>query len=463
MEAPWATIEPRFTIRATIPVVKQLSIDRNRLGLYWHTFFLAITTTFTELYTVMPALILEVGGTERAVGILTAIMIGVPLVTQLPFAAFLHRRSMKKPYLLLGINLRVLALTMAALVIGATLPGEAVILLVYLAMTIFALSGAFAGVSYTEMLGKTVAQKARGFFFVRRQLFNSLGVLISALITRYILGRVPFPDGYVGLFSAAAAVLLVASIGFWALREPEGAAVPSNVGGRAMAGEEPPATEVPGAASVPPAPGAEGASQERERTIPMVVSILKGDKNLRRLLITTNLLAPAFTALPLVTALAHRSFRLSGEILGWFVLVQIGGMLISSRIWGAVIRRGGFRLVLWCEAVLLGFLLPLSLLLARNFGLAAFGTVYLLLGAAISAHRVGTEAVIVQISPDHQRALYAGIFGALNIGMALVPILTGSLIARFGFTAVFLVAALAAWSALFAIRGIWCGRWYAEA
>lgn len=118
--------------------------------------------------------------------------------------------------------------------------------------------------------------------------------------------------------------------------------------------------------------------------------------------------------------------------------------------------------MLWSEALLLGALLPISLLLASNFGLIAFGAVYLLLGAAISAHRVGTEAVIVQISPDHQRALYAGIFGALNIAMALVPILSGSLIARFGFTAVFLVAAAAAWSALFAIRGIWCGRWYAE-
>ncbi|MFW6250545.1 MAG: hypothetical protein ACOC47_05510, partial [Alkalispirochaetaceae bacterium] len=130
--------------------------------------------------------------------------------------------------------------------------------------------------------------------------------------------------------------------------------------------------------------------------------------------------------------------------------------------WGAVIRRGGFRLVLWSEAILLGSLLPLALLLSANVGILAYGSVYLLLGATISAHRVGTEAVIVQISPDHQRAIYAGIFGALNLGMALFPILSGTLIARFGFTAVFLVAAAASWAALFAIRGIWCGRWYAE-
>lgn len=425
--------------------------SNNQLSLYWHTFFLAITTTFTELNTVMPALILEVGGGESAVGLLTAIMIGVPLVTQLPFASFLHTRQKKKPFLLLGINLRVLALGMAAIVIGAALSGRAVILLVFLAMTIFALSGAFAGVSYTEMIGKVVTQKSRGTFFVRRQLFNSLGVLISAMITRFILGRVPFPEGYAGLFYAAAGVLLVASLGFWALREPEGSLATA------------PATTSTTAAPLPtssasPTP----APTERERILPLVLSILKGDKNLRRLILTTNLIAPAFTALPLITALAHRSYEITGETVGWFVLVQIAGMLISSRLWGAVIRRGGFRLVLWSEAILLGLLLPLALLLSANVGILAYGSVYLLLGAAISAHRVGTEAVIVQISPDHQRALYAGVFGAFNLGMAVVPILSGTLIARFGFAPVFLVAAAASWTALFAIRGIWCGRWYAE-
>lgn len=427
-------------------------LRRNQGALYWHTFFLGITMTFTELNTVMPALILEVGGSEQSVGILTAIMIGLPLVTQLIFAAFLHSRPRKKPYLLLGINLRVLALAMAAGVIGATLPGSTVILLVYLAMSLFALSGAFAGISYTEMLGKAVVRRARGRFFVRRQIFNSLGVLISAVITRYILGRVPFPDGYVGLFAAAAVVLLVASGGFWLLKEPE---VEGNRGGPELAESF---AAGAGGSEAPPAE----KIRDPERILPLVRRILSGDRNLRRLIITTNLIAPAFTALPLVTALAHRSFAITAKTVGWFVLVQIAGMLLSSRIWSAVIRRGGFRLVLWSEAVLLGVLLPVAVLLAEQESILLFGAVYLLVGATISAHRVGTEAVIVQISPDHQRAIYAGIFGAFNIAMALVPVLSGTLIARFGFGPVFFVAAVAAWAALISIRGIWCGRWYAE-
>ena len=42
--------------------VSRSDTGRNQLSLHWHAFFLAITTTFTELNTVMPALILEAGG-----------------------------------------------------------------------------------------------------------------------------------------------------------------------------------------------------------------------------------------------------------------------------------------------------------------------------------------------------------------------------------------------------------------
>ena len=93
--------------------VGRVRVDARR-AFYWHAFFLAVTTSLTEVNTVMPALVIEAGGTVVAVGALTAIMIGLPLVSQLLFAGFLHTRQRKKPYLLLGINLRVVALAFGA-------------------------------------------------------------------------------------------------------------------------------------------------------------------------------------------------------------------------------------------------------------------------------------------------------------------------------------------------------------
>ncbi len=71
-----------------------------RNAFFWHAFFLAVTTSFTEVNTVMPALVLRAGGSAFTVGALTAIMLGLPLITQLFFAGYLSTRQRKKPQLL---------------------------------------------------------------------------------------------------------------------------------------------------------------------------------------------------------------------------------------------------------------------------------------------------------------------------------------------------------------------------
>ncbi|MBK5201739.1 MAG: hypothetical protein JJE21_09470, partial [Spirochaetaceae bacterium] len=84
--------------------------NRNYTGFLWHAIFLSLTMTFTDVNTIIPALILSVGGGAIHVGIVSAIVIGLPVVTKLFFSSFLSSRKRKKPYLLLGIDMRVLAL-----------------------------------------------------------------------------------------------------------------------------------------------------------------------------------------------------------------------------------------------------------------------------------------------------------------------------------------------------------------
>lgn len=404
-----------------------------RNAFYWHAFFLAVTTSFTEVNTVMPALILEAGGTEVAVGVLTAIMLGLPLITQLVFAGFLHTRERKKPYLLLAINLRVLALAAAAVGIALYGTGTMIIPIVFAAMTVFALSGAFAGVSYTELVGNLVRTANRRAFFVRRQVITTLGLLASAIATRFLLGAAAFPDGYVLLFAMAAAFLFVATGGFWALREPP---LPED--------------------AVRPTGGVMAAIRQAP-------SMFRTDPNLRSLIVVANLVALGFTSIPLVTALAHRSYELDSATVGTFVLIQIGGMLAANVVWNRLVRRGGFRLVLQVELVLIAALFPLALLVAAVAPLWTYALLYLVTGAVISAQKIAIEGALVQISPDGKRALYAGVFGAANLGAAFMPLLTGVLVGVLGFPAVFLGAAAVALLALRPVRTLACGEWFREA
>ncbi len=404
-----------------------------RNAFYWHAFFLAVTTSFTEVNTVMPALILEAGGTEVAVGVLTAIMLGLPLITQLVFAGFLHTRERKKPYLLLAINLRVLALAAAAVGIALYGTGTMIIPIVFAAMTVFALSGAFAGVSYTDLVGNLVRTTNRRAFFVRRQVITTLGLLASAIATRFLLGAAAFPDGYVLLFAMAAAFLFVATGGFWALREPP---LPED--------------------AVRPTGGVMAAIRQAP-------SMFRTDPNLRSLIVVANLVALGFTSIPLVTALAHRSYELDSATVGTFVLIQIGGMLAANVVWNRLVRRGGFRLVLQVELVLIAALFPLALLVAAVAPLWTYALLYLVTGAVISAQKIAIEGALVQISPDGKRALYAGVFGAANLGAAFMPLLTGVLVGVLGFPAVFLGAAAVALLALRPVRTLACGEWFREA
>ena len=84
-------------------------------------------------------------------------------------------------------------------------------------------------------------------------------------------------------------------------------------------------------------------------------------------------------------------------------------------------------------------------------------------GAVLSAQRISIDGALVQISPDGQRALYAGVFGAANLASALLPLATGVLVGGLGYPPVFLAAAVAALLALVPVRRLDCGDWYLAA
>jgi len=129
-------------------------------------YFLPLPTTFTNINTILPSMVVKAGGSNFQVGLLTAIMIGTPIIGELLFASYLHLKERKKPFLLLGINLRVLALVLVSLILWQTgrYSDSSTIFLIFALMFIFAISGTFAGVSYSDILGKSLlVEESRGF------------------------------------------------------------------------------------------------------------------------------------------------------------------------------------------------------------------------------------------------------------------------------------------------------------
>lgn len=397
----------------------------NFYAFLWHAILLSITVTFTEINTIMPALVLNVGGNEFHVGIMTAIMVGVPLAAQLFFAGFLHSRKRKKPYLLAGISLRVFSLALIAVTIlniqRFTL--TLALALIYLELLLFTVSGAFAGISYLDILGKSFSGELRQRFFLRKQFISSIGILASALLARTILARFGYPTHYVILFSAAAAVLLLASGGFWVIREEGG------IGGKAVS---------------------------FFKTLRSIPGMLAADKNLGLYILVCNLLGYGTVLLPFYLALARRQYSLGGELVGNLLLLQISGMVIASLLWPRLVKKTGFKGILYYRAYLAMFLPLLALLISRFLPAWAYLPVFVLSGSAVSSQKLTSEAVLVELSTDENRALYSGIVGALNLTVALFPLVIGALIRWIGYVPVFAAGSALAFTGAFFIRRISC-------
>jgi len=400
--------------------------NRNFLGFIWHAFWLALAETFAEKNTVLPGLILLGGGTQFDVGILTSIVIGVPLISQLAFASYLTNRELKKNFLLFGIYLRVSAFIGVAVSIYffEYFSETTFVLVIFIWMSLFSLSGAFAGVSYTDIIGKSFNTDERKKFFVFRQFISGVGILISAVIVKEILSSVSYPQNYQVAFFMAGALLFVASMGFVVLKEK-----PSQI------------------------------SQRYNTFIDVIKTIpteIKKSSNLKNFVITTNLIGFTFVLIPFYVGYIKNSFVLNKEVIGWFLLIQIIGIIFSNIIWHKLVKRFSFKGMLRVDILINAVLPPIALVLGLLENMTMFYILFFFNGFAISAHKISLEGVMVEISNESNRPLYTGIFGTFNLVSMIIPLLIGTFLVNVGYTFLFVVLPFISLSAVHFVNKMIC-------
>ncbi len=403
-----------------------MSYDRNFIGFIWHAFWLALALTFAEKNVVLPGLILFAGGTQTQVGILTSIMIGIPLVTQLLFASYLTNKIFKKKFLLLGIYLRVFAFLGVGLSIFFydKYGPDFFILIILIWMSLFALSSTFAGISYTDIIGKSFDSNERKKFFVTRQFLTGSGIFISAIAVNRILTHIKYPENYQTAFLSAAILLFIASFGFLYLKEK-----PSEIAQRYF-----------GLGDV----------------LKSIPGEFKRNSNLKYFVIAANLIGLTFVLIPFYLGFIQRNYSITPGEIGKFLLVQITGMILSNLLWHRVIKKLSFKGLLNISVVLLSLLPLLALALNYFNNINFYYLLFLFAGSAISAQRIALDGVIIEITNEANRPLYTGIFGTLNFTSAAAPILLGILFMTAGYTVIFIVLSLITLFALTIIKKMVC-------
>lgn len=409
---------------------KSVSITRNQKlsysGFLIHGIFLALAVTFTEINTVLPALIIQSGGAEIHIGILTTIMVGLPLISQLLFSSFLQSRKRKKPYLLIGIYMRMAAFYLIGFLLFSSdrFSTSAVLVLIYGGLVMFTMSGAFAGITYVSLIGSTIPENLRKRFFLNKQIFWSIGVFVSGILTRFIISTENGMHRYSFLFVMAASMLALASTGFWLIREEPLEVIPE---------------------------------QKKVTIFSSMFHILKSDKTFRNYAITANLLSSSIVMIPFYMKIFITSYVIENDFIGTIVLLQIGGMVVSNLVWPQIVKPLGFKGLMRTQAVL-GGLLPIITAAAVAAG-ADYRIIYFIvpiLGAMAGAYKMSSEAVLVQISPDDKRALYSGIYGALSLTSALFPLLIAAVLSLLSWMIILPIAGILPIMALFSINKMVC-------
>jgi MFS family permease len=156
--------------------------------------------------------------------------------------------------------------------------------------------------------------------------------------------------------------------------------------------------------------------------------------------------------LPFVVLLAKENQGINFSLIGTFIIFRTAGMLIGSLSLYFMSKKFKYKYVLLFD-VFLGASIPILALLLQQH-LSLFPIIFTLAGIFISTFKISLNGMLIEISTNENRTLYAGMSGAGNILTSIFPLVAGVLIQFLGFNIVFSLISMSILMSYFAVRKI---------
>lgn len=393
------------------------------LPFVWHGFFLALTMSMIDMNTVLPALISQLTTNTVAFGALYSILLGAPLIFNLLFSAFLQRFPYKKKFLLLGMYLRSLSFLGMAVITLLFAKGNPLLTLAgfYILIFLFSISGGFASIAYSDIVGKLLPPEKRGILYSLRQFFSGIAALLGGFFVVWVFkaGNLVFPLNYSIGFFIGTLGLIIGSLGFFKLKE-----TPSEISAIT-----------------------EGSTEGFTKGIS---KILLEDKRFLRFIILENITSFSLMILPFYMVFIKNNFTNYMNYIGIFVIAQVTGSIASNFLWAFISSKFGSSSVIKL-CVFIGAIIPIIAMVIKPFGILSYIIVFLLVGFITSGRNVGFESYLLDIAPNDKRTMYLGIRGTLNIMVVLLPLAGGLIINLLGYYITFMLVSLIMFLGFFSI------------
>ena len=335
------------------------------------------------------------GAPVGLVGLLEPVRQGVSLLPQLTISGRMRAYSRRK-WFWVGAGVTQAVSLLVMLFVSLTLTGAAAGWVIVGALAVFSAASGVGSVAFSDVMGKTIPKGKRGQLLGLRATIGGAFTILTGLILYSRIGD----NAGVGVF----VILLGIAATLWAL-----AAFLFSL-----------TTEEPGATS-----GSRNTLSEARSGVDLLTRV----PGFRRFIIARAFLLSVELSIPFYS-LRAREVTGAGKGLGLFVVALGIAALVGSPIWGRLSDRRSNRLVMVFGAAA-GVLaaagsLSLGLFVSGNVSPYAYAPIFLLVGLAQSAIRVGRKSYLVDAAPTDERPLYKAVanttVGLLTLSFAALGI-----------------------------------------
>ena len=374
--------------------------------------------TFLGAATILPALVLRLGGGPLAVGMMSTLQAAGWVLPQLVASRYMAGRALVKRTMLGAALVARAALWLAlpALVLlGPAQPGVALAALL-LCTSAFTLLDSFSITGWFEILHKLVPADQRGRVIGGAQSLANLVSLGAGFLVQLLLAAVlPFPLSYAAVLALSATFYSIDAACLGLLREP-----PSR------ASEE---QRLPWQAY---------ASRLRR--------ILRSDRRFTWLVVVSWLMGMADMAAAFYAVYATGPMGLPPEFLGLLITASVAGGMVGSAAMGALGDRKGWVwtvravTVVRCLCPALALLAPLAAGLVPWAGALCFVAAFALMGLLNAANYIVLTNYLLHIAPAGQGAVYVALHSALQAPRIVAPLMAGWMVQALSFPILFMVS-----------------------
>ncbi len=382
-----------------------MSYKKNNEKNALHGFSLGIATTVAEPNTILPLIIHHFSSNLIIVGIFTSLLRGGAIIVQLVAAFYAQGYKEVMPYLRIVFFFRFLSwfLIGAAIFFVGDNNKILTLWLIGIGLFFFSFSAGFGGIYFKEIIAKVFDKKERGKTMSNKQLFASIGSLLSGGVAGWVLENFQAPDSYAYLFMISALLMAVGLIAFASIEEP----IKENITKR---------------------------EDSFFKFIKNAIRTFKTDERLRLQILITLFGYAFLLAMPFIILKAKDTFELTGWLVGGFVTIQMVGSILGNLfLWKRMTDN-------YVHMMQLAFAIMIALFILAFFASAPlhYVMVFLLFGIARDGFRNADMNLILEIAPEEKRPVYVAIQSSLTSVGFFFAIPGGFLLEMFGYNALYL-------------------------